>query len=184
MRVVSNKAIVRHSLLAALVSISLVSQLCVSGCAVGPSYRAPATTLDGFHSAAALKARPTSAPAPALAGRSPRGRRAAPAHHRSERSGDPDPSVSGEPNRPDRQPPARIQPQPVNLRCRSRRKLGAGSVRRSAPRQRGRVGRGGRRDRSAGGHADLRDGGCCGRLPAHPGRSGAYCRRRATGRHR
>jgi NodT family efflux transporter outer membrane factor (OMF) lipoprotein len=66
MRVVSNRAIVRHSLLAALVSISLVSQLCVSGCAVGPSYRAPATTLEGFHSAAALKARPTSAPAPAL----------------------------------------------------------------------------------------------------------------------
>ena len=66
MRVVSNRASVRHSLLAALVSISLVSQLCVSGCAVGPSYRAPATTLEGFHSAAALKARPTSAPAPAL----------------------------------------------------------------------------------------------------------------------
>src|SRR5882672_662066 len=66
MRVVSNKAIVRHSLLAALVSISLVSQLCVSACAVGPSYRAPATTLEGFHSAAALKARPTSAPALAL----------------------------------------------------------------------------------------------------------------------
>src|SRR5882757_7545993 len=56
----------RHSLLAALASVSLVLQLCVSACAVGPSYRAPATTLEGFHSTAALKARPTSAPALAL----------------------------------------------------------------------------------------------------------------------
>ena len=53
-------------LLAALASVSLFSQLCVSGCAVGPSYRKPATTLEGFHSAAALATRSTSAPAPAL----------------------------------------------------------------------------------------------------------------------
>jgi NodT family efflux transporter outer membrane factor (OMF) lipoprotein len=51
---------------AALASVSLFSQLCVSGCAVGPSYRKPATTLEGFHSAAALATRSTSAPAPAL----------------------------------------------------------------------------------------------------------------------
>ena len=51
---------------AALASVSLFSQLCVSGCAVGPSYRKPATTLEGFHSAAALATRSTNAPAPAL----------------------------------------------------------------------------------------------------------------------
>jgi len=38
----------------------------VSGCAVGPSYRKPATTLEKFHSAVAVEARPTSAPTPAL----------------------------------------------------------------------------------------------------------------------
>jgi len=38
----------------------------VSGCAVGPSYRKPAPALETFHSAAALRARPPSAPAPAL----------------------------------------------------------------------------------------------------------------------
>jgi len=53
-------------LLAAIASLSLASQLSVSGCAVGPSYRKPATTLEKFHSAVALEARPTSAPAPAL----------------------------------------------------------------------------------------------------------------------
>src|SRR5437879_1288060 len=52
--------------LAASASVSLFSQLCVSGCAVGPSYRQPATTLGNFHSAAALQAHPTSAPTPAL----------------------------------------------------------------------------------------------------------------------
>ena len=66
MRFVSNTAILMRPLLAALASLSLFSQLCMSGCAVGPSYRKPATTLDKFHSAAALEGRPTSAPAPAL----------------------------------------------------------------------------------------------------------------------
>jgi len=56
----------RGPLLAALASVSLFSQLGVSGCAVGPSYRKPAATLEEFHSAAALASRPTSAPAPAL----------------------------------------------------------------------------------------------------------------------
>src|SRR5690348_1647140 len=66
MRFVSNRAIVMRPLLAALASLSVFSQLCMSGCAVGPSYRRPAATLDKFHSAAALEGRPTSAPAPAL----------------------------------------------------------------------------------------------------------------------
>jgi NodT family efflux transporter outer membrane factor (OMF) lipoprotein len=53
-------------LLVALASVGLFLQICLSGCAVGPSYRQPATTLENFHSAAALEARSTSAPAPAL----------------------------------------------------------------------------------------------------------------------
>src|SRR5690349_15428071 len=63
---VSNRAILMRPLLAALASLSLLSQLCVSGCAVGPSYRKPATTLENFHSAAAVEARPTGAPTPPL----------------------------------------------------------------------------------------------------------------------
>ena len=66
MRFVSDRANVTRPLLAALASVSLFSQLCVSGCAIGPSYRQPATTLGNFHSAAALQARPTSAPTPPL----------------------------------------------------------------------------------------------------------------------
>jgi NodT family efflux transporter outer membrane factor (OMF) lipoprotein len=66
MSFVSDRGIVMRPLWAALASVSLFSQLCVSGCAVGPSYRKPATTLEGFHSAAALATRSTSAPAPAL----------------------------------------------------------------------------------------------------------------------
>jgi NodT family efflux transporter outer membrane factor (OMF) lipoprotein len=66
MRFDSNTAIVMRPLLAALASVGLFSQLCVSGCAVGPSYRKPATTLEPFHSVAALQGRPTSATAPAL----------------------------------------------------------------------------------------------------------------------
>jgi NodT family efflux transporter outer membrane factor (OMF) lipoprotein len=66
MRFVSVRPNVMRPLLAALASVSLFSQLCVSGCAVGPSYRQPATTLGKFHSAAALQARPASAPTPAL----------------------------------------------------------------------------------------------------------------------
>jgi outer membrane protein TolC len=53
-------------LLAALGSLNFSLQLCVSGCAVGPCYRKPATTLEKFHSAAAVEARPTGTPAPAL----------------------------------------------------------------------------------------------------------------------
>src|SRR5205807_8695404 len=66
MRFVSNRAIVMRPLLAALALLSLFSQLCVSGCAVGPSYRKRATTLENFHSVGALAARPTNTPAPAL----------------------------------------------------------------------------------------------------------------------
>ena len=66
MSLVADRVIVMRPLLAALASISLFLQLCVSGCAVGPSYRQPATTLEQFHSAAALEARSTSAPSPAL----------------------------------------------------------------------------------------------------------------------
>jgi NodT family efflux transporter outer membrane factor (OMF) lipoprotein len=66
MSVVSNRAIVMRPLLAALGSLSLFLQVCVSGCAVGPSYRTPATPLESFHSVGALAARPTSAPTPAL----------------------------------------------------------------------------------------------------------------------
>jgi NodT family efflux transporter outer membrane factor (OMF) lipoprotein len=51
---------------AALAAVSVLSLLCVSGCAVGPSYRKPATTLEKFHNAVAVEARPTSAPTAAL----------------------------------------------------------------------------------------------------------------------
>jgi NodT family efflux transporter outer membrane factor (OMF) lipoprotein len=51
---------------AAFVAVSVFSLLCVSGCAVGPSYRKPATTLEKFHSAVAVEARPKGAPTPAL----------------------------------------------------------------------------------------------------------------------
>jgi NodT family efflux transporter outer membrane factor (OMF) lipoprotein len=66
MRVISHRAVVARPLLVALASVSLFSQLFVSGCEVGPSYRKPAPTLETFHNAAALRARPRSAPAPAL----------------------------------------------------------------------------------------------------------------------
>jgi hypothetical protein len=66
MRSFSDRAIVMRPLLAPLAAASLLAQLGVSGCAVGPSYRKPATTLEKFHSAAALEARQTSAPAPSL----------------------------------------------------------------------------------------------------------------------
>jgi len=66
MRLVSERALVMPLLRAALASVSLLVQLCVSGCAVGPSYRKPETTLEKFHSAAAVETRPMSAPAPAL----------------------------------------------------------------------------------------------------------------------
>src|SRR2546430_9348500 len=59
MRFVSNRAIVMRPLLAALASLSLFSQLCVSGCAVGPSYRKRATTLENFHSVGALDRKST-----------------------------------------------------------------------------------------------------------------------------
>ena len=65
MRFVSNRAIVMRPLLAALASVSLFSQLCMSGCAVGPSYRRPAATLENFHSVGAHAAHPTRDPAPA-----------------------------------------------------------------------------------------------------------------------
>ena len=66
MTFVSDRAIVVRPLLAALALLSLFSQLCVSGCAVGPSYRRPATTLDNFHNVGALAASSTSAPASGL----------------------------------------------------------------------------------------------------------------------
>jgi len=66
MRFVSNRAFVMWPLLAVLASLSLFSQLCMSGCAVGPSYRRPAATLENFHSVGAHAAHPTRDPAPAL----------------------------------------------------------------------------------------------------------------------
>src|SRR5438552_18000900 len=66
MNFASERATPMRLLLTALASVSVFSQLCVSGCAVGPSYQKPATTLGEFHSAAALTTRSTSAPAPAL----------------------------------------------------------------------------------------------------------------------
>ena len=66
MKSVSDRAIVMRPLPVALASLSLFAQLCVSGCAVGPSYRTPATTLEKFHSAVAMETRPTSTPTPAL----------------------------------------------------------------------------------------------------------------------
>jgi NodT family efflux transporter outer membrane factor (OMF) lipoprotein len=66
MRSVSDRAIVMRPLLAALASLSLFSQLCMSVCAVVLLYRRPATTLEKFHSAVAVEARPTSAPTAAL----------------------------------------------------------------------------------------------------------------------
>lgn len=45
----------------------LIIALTITGCAVGPDYGKPSTTLRPFHAAAALKARRTSASAPALA---------------------------------------------------------------------------------------------------------------------
>lgn len=50
-----------------ITAMSLIIALSVTGCAVGPDYRKPSTTLQPFHSSAALKARRTSASAPALA---------------------------------------------------------------------------------------------------------------------
>jgi NodT family efflux transporter outer membrane factor (OMF) lipoprotein len=50
-----------------ITAMSLVIALSITGCAVGPDYRKPSTTLQPFHSSAALKARRTSASAPALA---------------------------------------------------------------------------------------------------------------------
>lgn len=65
MRLVSDKGIGKRPLVAALASASLVLA-CVSGCAVGPSYRKPATTLEKFHTSAAVEGRSASALAPAL----------------------------------------------------------------------------------------------------------------------
>src|SRR5207244_10354651 len=66
MTFVSDRAIVVRPLLAALASLGRFWQLCSSGCAVGPSYRKRATTLENFHSVGAFATRPTSAPTPAL----------------------------------------------------------------------------------------------------------------------
>jgi NodT family efflux transporter outer membrane factor (OMF) lipoprotein len=66
MKRISHKTVVTRPLRVALASVSLFSQLCVSGCAVGPSYRKPTPALERFHSAPALRARPTSAPTSAL----------------------------------------------------------------------------------------------------------------------
>jgi NodT family efflux transporter outer membrane factor (OMF) lipoprotein len=49
-----------------ITAMSLIIALSIAGCAVGPDYRKPSTTLRPFHSSAALKARGTSASAPAL----------------------------------------------------------------------------------------------------------------------
>jgi len=49
-----------------IVAMSVVAGLGLTGCAVGPDYRKPATTLEGFHSAAAVQAHSTSTTAPPL----------------------------------------------------------------------------------------------------------------------
>src|ERR1700686_3110893 len=66
MSFVSERGIAMRSLLEGLTSVSLFLQFCLSGCAVGPSYQKPATTLEEFHNAAALETRSAGAPAPAL----------------------------------------------------------------------------------------------------------------------
>ena len=66
MRFVSSGTHVVRPLLAALAAANLFLELCVSGCAVGPTYRRPVTTLEKFHNAVAMGAHPTNAPAPAL----------------------------------------------------------------------------------------------------------------------
>lgn len=66
MKMVSESPIANRPLLAVLTSVSLVAQLCVSGCAVGPTYRKPELMLEPFHSAAGVKTRSTSTPAPPL----------------------------------------------------------------------------------------------------------------------
>jgi len=50
-----------------LTAMSLIIASSIAGCAVGPDYRKPSTTLQPFHSSAALKTRGTSASVPALA---------------------------------------------------------------------------------------------------------------------
>jgi NodT family efflux transporter outer membrane factor (OMF) lipoprotein len=49
-----------------IASMCVVMGLGIAGCAVGPDYRRPSVTLEGFHSAAAVQARRTSTSAPAL----------------------------------------------------------------------------------------------------------------------
>jgi NodT family efflux transporter outer membrane factor (OMF) lipoprotein len=56
----------RRPFLGALAAVGLLSQLGLAGCAVGPSYREPATPLEPFHSAPAMQARRADAPTPAL----------------------------------------------------------------------------------------------------------------------
>ncbi|TMH79813.1 MAG: efflux transporter outer membrane subunit [Betaproteobacteria bacterium] len=56
----------RRPLPGAFAVAGLLLQLCLGGCAVGPSYQKPATPLSPFHSAAALHARRTDASPPAL----------------------------------------------------------------------------------------------------------------------
>jgi len=66
MRFVSSGSHAVLPLLTALAAACLFLQLCVSGCAVGPTYRRPVTTLQKFHNAVAVGAHQTKAPAPAL----------------------------------------------------------------------------------------------------------------------
>jgi outer membrane protein TolC len=49
-----------------IVAMSVVAGLGLSGCTVGPDYRKPAITLEGFHSAAAVQAHSTRTSAAAL----------------------------------------------------------------------------------------------------------------------
>src|SRR5581483_9755669 len=62
----NHRTLVMRPIPIALASVSLTMQLCVSGCAVGPSYQKPVTTLGKFHSVATLEGRPTGTPAPPL----------------------------------------------------------------------------------------------------------------------
>ena len=220
MRIVSERAIVMRPLLAALASLSLFSQLCMSGCAVGPSYRRPATTLEDFHSVGAHAADPTRAPAPALeawwddfndpmlsrivqrardqnldlAAALARVQQARAAAREAGAQLLPTVDLDGQATRihqslesPTGQIASQLpgyRPKSVHLRCRPRCGLGARSIRRAASRQRGRVGRSGRRPRRAGRRPDFRYRGCGGYVPAHPRRSGSYRGCRAAGRYR
>jgi hypothetical protein len=48
-----------------LAATAMAVGLSIAGCAIGPDYRKPSMTLEGFHSSAVVRERRTSTPAPA-----------------------------------------------------------------------------------------------------------------------